>query len=468
MIANDDRVNVPVEDVSQKGMSGGKQDRFYGAIYLVAFAVSVFIWLLAIRAPLWLDETGSYWHIYKGFSQIWPSNFQCPETPAYDYFLWLGSKIFGTSEVALRIPSLIAMFGAAYLLYLAGCELFESEIAIIATIIFCLNPIVVFAAVDVRPYAFGILAVNAAILCVLRLRRNHSNWLAALFGLSTALIVYFHLLLGVILPALLICFFVTKSGDRKGQWRQLGIALAVFAIAMLPVIPSILFMFQNPASHVFEAAPTLQNLIGTFTPVKFRVAPMSLAILLYTLVIGAFVVTAVVTRMHASHHAVEVRKILICASLALIPILILFGVSAGTSVHIFATRHRVEAIPGIALCWATLFILLKSRTARLAFCLLFVVATVYQSFSEPQGHNYSWKRALEFAEKNATADNAQVMICSDFPESDYAMMPIDSAKDSIYFAQLSYYKLSVPVVPMPRALNDEAVRVGSRFFWTRI
>jgi hypothetical protein len=42
-------------------------------------------------------------------------------------------------------------------------------------------------------------------------------------------------------------------------------------------------------------------------------------------------------------------------------------------------------------------------------------------------------------------------------------MPLDSAKDSPFFAPLSYYKLSVPVVPLPNQLNGEAMRVGSRF-----
>jgi hypothetical protein len=36
-------------------------------------------------------------------------------------------------------------------------------------------------------------------------------------------------------------------------------------------------------------------------------------------------------------------------------------------------------------------------------------------------------------------------------------------EDSIVLTPLMYYKLTVPVVPLPRSLNDEAVRVGSRF-----
>jgi len=66
-------------------------------------------------------------------------------------------------------------------------------------------------------------------------------------------------------------------------------------------------------------------------------------------------------------------------------------------------------------------------------------------------------------ERNAAPDNAPVLVCSDFAESNFVPMPLDSAKESRYFTQLSYYKLSVPVVPLPRALNDEAKRVASSF-----
>ena len=43
-------------------------------------------------------------------------------------------------------------------------------------------------------------------------------------------------------------------------------------------------------------------------------------------------------------------------------------------------------------------------------------------------------------------------------------MPVGSAvKDTGIFSPISYYQLSVPVVALPRALNEEAMRVGSRF-----
>ena len=148
------------------------------------------------------------------------------------------------------------------------------------------------------------------------------------------------------------------------------------------------------------------------------------------------------------------------------PILILYGVSMGTSIHIFLARYCIVAVPGIALCWAFLVSRIDSRALRLLFCTALVAATAYHSFRSPASrvHNYTWKYALDVAEKSAAADNAPVLICSDLPESDYMPMPVGSAiKDSALFAPLSYYQLSVPVVPLPRALNADAIQTGSQF-----
>ena len=103
-------------------------DRALYAIYSLALFVSISTWFIAIRAPLWIDETGSYWQISKGFSEILPRQGSL-SFPAYSYILWLSTKIIGTSEIGLRVPSILAMLGAVYLLYLAARELFERDIA---------------------------------------------------------------------------------------------------------------------------------------------------------------------------------------------------------------------------------------------------------------------------------------------------------------------------------------------------
>jgi len=428
-------------------------------IYALAIAASVSLWLLPIQSPLRLDELGTYWQIMAGVSQIWARHFVTLSSPEHAFILWLSTKTFGTSEIALRIPSILAMLGAVYVLYLAARELFERDVAIVAAIVFALHPIVIFESIDARPYAFAALATSTAILVLLRLRRSNSGWLAALFGLSAASIVWFQFLFVDILPALVLCFFVIKARDPKTLWRQFAIAFATFTFACLPVIPIMLYLFRTSKTHVYETAPNLSDLALTLAPGWHLIA----------LCITCFVALLVsaLSRRPSFLGPFHGWQLIVCASLAFIPISILFGVSVGTSLHIFTTCHRMDAIPGIALCWALLLSRLRNRNLRLLFSIALVAVTSVTLLEARRPntsvHGYAWKYALEYVQRNASADNAPVVICSDFPEADYVTMPLDSAKESKLFAQLSYYKLSVPVVPLPRALNDEAVRVGSSF-----
>ena len=431
--------------------------RVLRALYPLALAGAMSNWFIALRAPLRLDETGSYWQISKGFSEI-ISRQGSLSFPAYSYILWFSTKIIGTSEIALRVPSILAMMGAVYLLYLAARELFERDIAFIAAVIFSLDPIVVFASIDIRPYAFGVLATNAAILVLLRLRRSSSNWLAALFGLMAASIVWFHFLFGVILPPLVLCFIAFKFRGRKTSWKQFIVAFGAFALAFLPVIPGLMGVFRTGKTHVYESAPNLSDLARTLESgwLFFFVCATGFV---------AFLIHAA-RLQRDSFNRFEGWLFLICASLGLLPILILYGVSAGTSLHTFTYYHRLVAIPGIALCWAFVLSRLHSRNLRLLFCLALVATTACLSFTSPfsRHHEESMKDAIEFAERNASVDNAPVVMCSGFVESDFAAMPpMERVTDSPYFAPLSYYRLSVPVIPLPQLINDETIQVGSRF-----
>jgi hypothetical protein len=141
-------------------------------------------------------------------------------------------------------------------------------------------------------------------------------------------------------------------------------------------------------------------------------------------------------------------------------------VSVETPIHVFVSRYRLVAIPGIALSWAWLVSRIDSRALRSLFCVALVASVAYSYFTSPAArkHDYTWKYALELAEKNASTDKAPVLICSDFPEADVVPMPVGAAvKDSGLFAPLTYYKLSVPVVGLPRALNAEAIGIVSSF-----
>jgi hypothetical protein len=431
----------------------GESDRVRYAAYVLALAVCVSTWFVAIRAPLWLDETVSFFLIKGGFAGIM-SRPVWPDAPAYSYLLWLWTKAIGTAEITLRISSILPMVCAVYLLYCSARRLFEWDLALIATIIFCLHPIIVFASIDVRPYAFAALAINSSILALVSLRHNDSTWVAAIFGLAAACIAQFQLLFAVILPALLICFLALKIRKGKSFWRQLGVASVTFALAFLPAIRRLQTMYRTSSTHVFATAPRLEQLGSTLT-----VRGSALI-----LIIGVLV--AMRTRRFTFASRPDRWTILVCVSLALVPILILYSLSTATPIHVFIPRYQLVAVPGIALSWALVASLMNSRTLRLLCCLAMVVVMAAISFTSTRAksHETSWKAALAFVEKNASVDNAPVLICSGISESDHMVMPTGSAiEDSGVLVQLSYYKLTVPAVPLPHSLNEQAMRVGSRF-----
>jgi uncharacterized membrane protein len=427
------------------------QDRVRHVVYGVAILVSLSFWFISVRAPLWLDETLSYSQISAGFSQIMARQGGL-SAPGYPYVLWFATKILGTSEIALRIPSILAMLGAAYFLYRTARELFDFDIAVITTVIFCIHPLVIFLSIDVRPYAFAVLALNAAIFLLVRSRRSDSNWLAALLCVTLALVAYFHLLFIVIFPAFLICFVVLKSGKQKAFWPQLAIALASFAIAFLPAVVGLRFLIRTGSAHVWDQAPRLADLGRTLAPGWLG------------FVLCGAIFLAAATRKLDLESRFDGASVLFCAAMAFIPILTLYVISVQTPIHVFVPRYRLVAIPGIALCWGLLISRINSRAIRLLFCVAVVAVAAYHIFSAPLlgAHGYTWKYALQIVQKNASVDNAPVLICSDLPESNFQPMP-PNPKDSVMFSPLSYYKISVPVVPLPRALNDEAVQDANNF-----
>ncbi len=440
-------------EAPQRQQAGGLPEGPHSTIYALALAVAISTWFIEIRAPLWLDETVSMFLIKGGWAgimsrQVWP------DAPAYSCLLWLWTKVMGTGELMLRISSVLPMLAAVYLLYRTARELFDQDVAFIAAIVFCLHPIIIFAAIDIRPYAFAALVINATILVLIHLRHNDSNWLAALFGLLAAGIVEFQLLFAAVLPALAVCFIASKIGNRRTLWRQLTIALVVFVLGFLPAIPRLQYMMHTSGTHVFSETPRLLQLISTIT-VRGLV-----------IVLVVFVLVAMARRSLDLGNNADQWTVLLCTSLALVPLLILYGLSVSTSIHVFVPRYRLVAVPGIALCWGLVASWINSRTLRLLFCatLVTVAACVCFTAASFHRHMYSWKDALAFAEKNASTDNAPVLICSDIPEADHMRMPVGAAiEETGILPPLSYYKLTVPVAPLPRALNEEAIRAGSVF-----
>jgi mannosyltransferase len=228
---------------------------FSKLVYPVALLASLSIWLLALRAPLWLDETLAYWQVSGGFWKIWSRSQMMPSSIGYLYMLWAAKSILGSQEIALKIPSTLAMLGAVYFLFRAARELFDRDIAFLVCIFFALEPNVVFAATDARPYAFALLATNFAIFAFVLWMKRHEMRQAILFGAGAAAILYFHYLFGAILPAFAIYYLAVRRHSIKADARQLAAVLISFTLLILPLMYRLLSLYHTRETHVVQELP---------------------------------------------------------------------------------------------------------------------------------------------------------------------------------------------------------------------
>ena len=220
--------------------------------YPVALLASLSIWLLALRAPLWLDETLAYWQVSGGFWKIWSRSALMPSSIGYLYTLWAAKSILGSQEIALKIPSTLAMLGAVYFLFRSARELFDQEIAFLVCIFFALESNVVFAATDARPYAFALLATNFAIFAFVRWMTRHEMRQAILFGAAAAGILYFHYLFGAILPAFAIYYLLMRYRFDQGGCAATGGGAGFFYAARSSAGFSRLGSIPHKETHVVQ------------------------------------------------------------------------------------------------------------------------------------------------------------------------------------------------------------------------
>jgi hypothetical protein len=428
-------------------------ETWLAAGYGVALLVCLSIWFLAVRAPLWVDETLSYWQIAGGFKQIWARSTQANYFAAYPYILWLTKTLFGDKELVLRVPSILAMLAAVYVLYRCARQMFDWDTSILVTIFFILPRAIGFAAIDVRPYPFALLVTNLTIFIFLRWRETHSVRYAALFGVSAAGIFYFHYLFASILAGFAVYYLLTRRTSLLADLRQIGVALGCFAIFLLPVLPRLQYIYQTRTTHTFAPTPKWTSVVHVLNPGSGQL-----------LVLAGVILFAAVARRLRTPNRETLNNLLLCACLTLVPILCLYAISVTTSVSVFIPRYLLEAVPGMALCLGWICHLVDWRPLRALFCLAFVTLCVAPAYTSPaaRSHEFSWKYALEYADANAAPDHAPLLMCSPFVEGDYQPTP-GVVSESMMYAPLSYYKVSAEVVPLPGSLTEEAKIQAQRF-----
>jgi mannosyltransferase len=191
----------------------------------LAGAVSLVLGLIRLGAPsFWIDEAFTAQEIH--FSFVHKVDVQYHVLHLVLLQPW--AAVFGTSEWALRLPSVFGAMLAVGLLVVLGNKLFERRVALIAGLLLATSPFLVMWSQQARAYSTFLALVVLAMLLLLRALERGTRGAWALFGLAFSVVVVWQPASGVeMVPA-----YAALLIQRRDRVLPHGLLAAVVVAAI--------------------------------------------------------------------------------------------------------------------------------------------------------------------------------------------------------------------------------------------
>jgi hypothetical protein len=215
--------------------------------------------LLASRG-IWLDEATSVWQAQMPLPQLFDTlRTTDVHPPLHHLVLWATVRAFGTGELAVRLPSLLAATALIPLLYAAGRDIYDRRAGLAAAALATVAPFTVWYAQEARMYALFMLFALLAVWMQVRILRGGTwrDWVG--FTLAAAALVatqYF----GLVLVAVQQLAFVIAMWSRRDRalalaWLASG---AVLALLLAPLLDfgQAQFAANEAAGKGFQQVPS--------------------------------------------------------------------------------------------------------------------------------------------------------------------------------------------------------------------
>lgn len=268
------------------------------------WTILFFQWILLVSLlsltdfPLWLDEAYSALMARLSFSEIHQAMVYDAGPPLYYGLLHIWRAVWGEAEWALRSFSIVFSFLTTVVLYSIGARFFSRAAAIWACLLWILNPLSIYYALEVRNYTLFAAETVGLVYVLLRYLQDRSNKQITIFVLFGCLLIYTHnvgwfvLLSGVIAGVL--------YADGKGR-QQILAAFGLVILLYIPWVPTLLKQMENTAMTLnwakwFWSPWAIIQTLTTFIPGGFNTAYLSLPTLPVwgQVIVGAFLLLPII------------------------------------------------------------------------------------------------------------------------------------------------------------------------------
>jgi mannosyltransferase len=217
-------------------------------------------------SSVWIDEAWSVWISKMSLSQIVDATRADYHPPLYFFALHFWMMIFGTSESAIRLLSVLFGVLAIPMTYVVGRQLFDKEVGLVAALILALSPFNIQYSQETRMYSLMVLLTLLSMYFFLRFLQRSTLVSSAGYVLFTTLLIYTHyyglfVVLAQNVYVVAVLLLSAKDMFRLRQWVILeALVVALFA----PWIGVFFRRASTMPADFWVPFPTLNTLINTF------------------------------------------------------------------------------------------------------------------------------------------------------------------------------------------------------------
>jgi mannosyltransferase len=193
--------------------------------------------------------------------------------PLYELLLHFWIKLFGISEIAVRIPSLLFSAATATLLYKIAADFFKKEAGFLAFGIFLFNNYATYFSHEARVYALFGLLTAASFYFFLKILNEQDKWTnIIIYGVINALVLYAHYFGIMVLGIEVLCFLVLKP-ITKQSLGKFAVALGIMLLLFAPYLPVVYTQFIKTKTdgtwlQAPQGWPTMEYMFIQFSNTK--------------------------------------------------------------------------------------------------------------------------------------------------------------------------------------------------------
>ncbi len=417
-------------------------------VALVALCVTR-LWIMPLPSSFWVDEMGTAFVVRHGASD--PSLRVAPQVPASIYYVFprITEHFFGLSETAYRVPSLLALAVALYLIARIAARLIHPNAGWFA-VFACLSLHGFdYQAADARPYALGTCMACAGFWFLIRWLDTARIRDAVLFIASASVLWRVHLTFWPLYAVFVIYALVRLiAHDTRVGWLQASAGFTVLGITLLPVLNDALVLLHQAGAHVVVPRPSFADLSNAVKPGA---------------IIGACAGAALLNRWYrwprveSTPGWVPLSLIIgwwLCEPLGL------FAFSWLTGDSVFVARYLFVALPGAALMATTAAAAFlpqqswKPVAAVLGLGVLLFLGQWQRVW--PMHHNSNWRLAAQRLNAESLGQDAPILCPSPFIEARPPVWKPDYRMSDFLYAPLSVYHVQGHTYPFPFESSPEA------------